>query len=52
MAGTALAWLLADERITQVVTGPGRPEHLVPIREALEHPLSASEHAEIEEAFA
>jgi 1-deoxyxylulose-5-phosphate synthase len=52
MAGTALAWLLADERITQVVTGPGRPEHLVPIREALEHPLSATERAEIEEAFA
>jgi aryl-alcohol dehydrogenase-like predicted oxidoreductase len=52
MAGTALAWLLADERITQVVTGPGRPEHLVPIREALEHPLGATERAEIEEAFA
>jgi aryl-alcohol dehydrogenase-like predicted oxidoreductase len=52
MAGTALAWLLADERITQVVTGPGRPEHLVPVREALEQPLSATERADIEEAFA
>jgi aryl-alcohol dehydrogenase-like predicted oxidoreductase len=52
MGGTALAWLLADERITQVVTGPGRPEHLVPIREALENPLSAPERAEIEGAFA
>ena len=38
MAGTALAWLLADERVTQVVTGPGRPEHLLPIREALRVP--------------
>jgi aryl-alcohol dehydrogenase-like predicted oxidoreductase len=52
MAGTALAWLLADDRIAQVVTGPGRPEHLAPIREALEHPLSAPERAELEEAFA
>ena len=25
MAGVALAWLLADERIAQVVIGPGRP---------------------------
>ena len=38
MAGTALAWLLADERIAQVVVGPGRPEHLEPVREALERP--------------
>ena len=40
MAGTALAWLLADERVTQVVTGPGRAEHLTPIREALQRPLT------------
>ena len=25
MAGLALAWLLADERVTQIVIGPGRP---------------------------
>ena len=48
MAQIALAWLLADERVTQVVVGPGRPEHLQPVREALEHPLSADELAEIE----
>src|SRR5205085_10417221 len=24
MAGTALAWLVGDERVTQVVSGPGR----------------------------
>jgi aryl-alcohol dehydrogenase-like predicted oxidoreductase len=47
MAGLALAWLLADERDTQVVAGPGRPGHLVPLREALGHPLTAQERAEI-----
>jgi aryl-alcohol dehydrogenase-like predicted oxidoreductase len=47
MAGLALAWLLADERITQIVLGPGRPEHLAPLEEALEHPLSAIERSEI-----
>jgi aryl-alcohol dehydrogenase-like predicted oxidoreductase len=52
MAGTALAWLIADERITQVVTGPGRPEHLTPIREALECPLSPEERTEIGRVFA
>jgi aryl-alcohol dehydrogenase-like predicted oxidoreductase len=52
MASTALAWLLADDRVSQVVTGPGRPEHLVPVREALDQPLSAAERAEIETAFA
>ena len=39
MAGLALAWLLADDRVTQIVVGPGRPEHLAPVREALEQPL-------------
>jgi aryl-alcohol dehydrogenase-like predicted oxidoreductase len=39
LAGLALAWLLADPRVTQVVVGPGRPEHLAPVREALELPL-------------
>ena len=41
MAGLALAWLLADERVTQIVIGPGRPEHLAPVGEALKHPLTA-----------
>ena len=46
MAGLALAWLLADERVTQIVVGPGRPEHLEPVREALERPLGAKEREE------
>ena len=41
MAGMALAWLLADPRVTQIVVGPNRAEHLEPVREALERPLSA-----------
>jgi aryl-alcohol dehydrogenase-like predicted oxidoreductase len=51
MAGTSLAWLLADERIAQVVVGPGRPEHLAPIREAIEHPLTPDERRQITETF-
>jgi 1-deoxyxylulose-5-phosphate synthase len=47
LAGLALAWLLADERVTQVVIGPGRPEHLAPVREALERPLSPAQHEEV-----
>jgi aryl-alcohol dehydrogenase-like predicted oxidoreductase len=44
--------LLADPRVAQVVSGPGRPEHLTPIREALAHPLSDAERAELEAVFA
>ena len=50
LAGLALAWLLADERVTQIVIGPGRPEHLAPVGEALKYPLSAQERAEAEGA--
>jgi len=52
LAGLALAWLLADDRVAQIVIGPGRPEHLVPVREALQHPLSAGDLADIERAVA
>jgi len=52
MAGLALAWLLADERVAQIVIGPGRPEHLAPVREALQHPLAAGDLADIERAVA
>ena len=48
MAGLALAWLLADGRVTQVVIGPGRPEHLAPVAEALRHPLTGPERALVE----
>jgi aryl-alcohol dehydrogenase-like predicted oxidoreductase len=51
MAGAALAWLLADERITQVVIGPGRPEQLAPVREAIERPLTPDERRQITETF-
>ena len=51
MAGLALAWLLADERVTQIVVGPGRPEHLDPVREAIERPLSTDERATLDEVF-
>jgi aryl-alcohol dehydrogenase-like predicted oxidoreductase len=51
MAGLSLAWLLADDRVTQIVVGPGRPEHLAPVREALENPLGGSERASLEELF-
>jgi 1-deoxyxylulose-5-phosphate synthase len=52
MAGLALAWLLADERVTQIVIGPGRPEHLAPVGEALEHPLTGEDRAAIESVLA
>src|SRR5215467_9576439 len=48
LAGLALGWLLADERVSQVVIGPGRPEHLAPVAEALEHPLTGEERAAVE----
>ena len=51
MAGLALAWLLADHRVTQVVVGPGRREHLSPVREALEQPLSGEERATLDSVF-
>ncbi len=51
MSGLALAWLLADKRVTQIVIGPGRPEHLVPVVEAIEHPLAPGERSAIESAL-
>jgi aryl-alcohol dehydrogenase-like predicted oxidoreductase len=51
MAGLALAWLLADDRVTQVVVGPGRPEHLKSVGEAVAHPLSAEERAKVDGLF-
>lgn len=47
MGGMALAWLLADPRVSQIVVGPGRPEHLAPVREALERPLSPAQREEL-----
>jgi len=52
MAGLAIAWLLADPRVGQVVVGPGRPEHLEPVREAIAQPLDQAGRARLEELFA
>jgi aryl-alcohol dehydrogenase-like predicted oxidoreductase len=43
MATLALAWLLADERITSVIVGPRRPEHLDPAARALDLSLTSEE---------
>jgi aryl-alcohol dehydrogenase-like predicted oxidoreductase len=51
MAALALAWLLADERVTSVIVGPRRPEHLEPVRAALELRLTPAEAAELEALF-
>jgi aryl-alcohol dehydrogenase-like predicted oxidoreductase len=52
MAGLALAWLLGEPRLTSVVVGPTRPEHLEPVREALALELTAGEHADLGGLFA
>jgi aryl-alcohol dehydrogenase-like predicted oxidoreductase len=49
-ATLALAWLLADERVS-VVLGPRRPEHLRPGLAALEIPLSPEEREAISAEF-
>src|SRR3954471_14889290 len=51
MAGMALAWLLGEPRLTAVVVGPTRPEHLEPVREALEHPLDGATRDELSRTF-
>jgi aryl-alcohol dehydrogenase-like predicted oxidoreductase len=51
LAGLALAWLLADDRVAQIVIGPGRPEHLTAVAEALANPVTAPERATIEAAL-
>jgi 1-deoxyxylulose-5-phosphate synthase len=45
LGGLALAWLLADPRVNQIVVGPGRPEHLAVVAEALAQPLDGAERA-------
>jgi aryl-alcohol dehydrogenase-like predicted oxidoreductase len=47
----ALAWLLADERIS-VVIGPRRPAQLEPALAALANPLAAGDRDELSELFA
>jgi aryl-alcohol dehydrogenase-like predicted oxidoreductase len=52
LAGLALAWLLAGDRVAQIVIGPGRPEHLASAAEALAHPLTDRELRTVTEAVA
>ena len=52
MAGLALGWLLAHDEITAVVVGPTRPEHLEPVREALDLNMSQTEAAQLTEVVA
>jgi aryl-alcohol dehydrogenase-like predicted oxidoreductase len=47
MAALALAWLLADSRVSQIVVGPARPGHLDVLTEALAYPLTPGEADEV-----
>jgi aryl-alcohol dehydrogenase-like predicted oxidoreductase len=49
-ATLALAWLLADERVS-VVIGPRRPEQLRPALDAVANPLTSLEREEISAEF-
>ena len=51
MAGVALSWLLAQPDLAALVVGPMRPEHLDPVREALDHPLDDAAQARIASLF-
>ncbi len=49
-ATLALAWLLADDRVS-VVLGPRRPEHLQPALDALASPLTQEERDALSDEF-
>ena len=51
MPTLALAWLLSDPRVTAVVVGPRRPEHLDPAVAALDIDLSDAERDELASLF-
>ena len=51
MPTLALAWLLTDPRVTAVVVGPRRPEHLEPARAALDLELTPAERDELASLF-
>jgi aryl-alcohol dehydrogenase-like predicted oxidoreductase len=50
-AGLALAWLRAHPGVTSIVVGPRRPQHLEPVREALDLELTPAEHDEVGSLF-
>jgi aryl-alcohol dehydrogenase-like predicted oxidoreductase len=51
IATLAFAWLLADPRVTAIVVGPRRPEHLEPARAALDLELTTAERDELASLF-
>jgi len=51
MPTLAFAWLLSDQRVAGVVTGPRRPEHLDPAVSALDLELSEAERDELASLF-
>jgi aryl-alcohol dehydrogenase-like predicted oxidoreductase len=51
MPTLALAWLLSEPRVTAVVVGPRRPEHLEPAVAALDIHLSEAERDELASLF-
>lgn len=51
MATLAIAWLLFDPRVTSVVLGPRRPEHLEPGLAALDLELTGAERDQLASLF-
>ena len=51
MAGLALGWLLEASEVTAVIVGPGRAEHLEPVREALDLELSGADRDHLRGLF-
>jgi aryl-alcohol dehydrogenase-like predicted oxidoreductase len=50
-ATVAFGWLLGEPRVTAVIVGPRRPEHLQPALAALARPLAQSERDELASLF-
>jgi 1-deoxyxylulose-5-phosphate synthase len=51
MAGLALAWLVTTPEVTAVIVGPGRAEHLGPVREALALELTSADRSHLRGLF-
>jgi len=52
MAALALSWLLSSPHVSAIVVGPGTPDQLEPVREALANPLGTDDRAAIGALFA
>ena len=51
LAGLSLAWLLSDSRITGIIIGPRKSEHLQPVYEALSVHLTETDRVDIANVF-